>query len=145
MKVESTIRIAAAPEEVYRLVMDPHRLDEWVSVHQDLLEGPDGELAQGSRLTQCLKVAGQRFKVRWEVVEDDCPRHVTWEGRGPMRTHARVVYDFDGDGDGTEFRYVNEYAVPGGAAGRLAGRAVSRTAKREMNRSLDRLKQLLER
>lgn len=144
MKLESTIELDAAPEEVYRLVMDPSRLEDWVSVHQGLIEAPDGELRQGSCLTQRLKVAGQRFKVRWRVVEDDCPRRVVWEGRGPVRTHARVIYELDGRDGGTRFSYVNEYELPGGAAGRLAGRAVTGTAEREMERSLDRLKRLLE-
>lgn len=136
--------IDAPPEGVYRLVMDPHRLDEWVSIHDHLEDAPDGELARGSELTQCLKVAGQRFKVSWQVSEDDCPRRVVWEGHGPVRTRARVVYEFEARDGGTRFSYANEYAVPGGPAGKLAGRAVARAARREMRRSLDRLKNLLE-
>ncbi len=144
MRIEDEVDIDAPPEAVYGLVMDPRRLGDWVSIHHRLEEAPDGELDRGSELTQCVKVAGQRFKVRWRVVEDDCPRRVVWEGRGPVRTHARVIYDLDGRDGGTRFSYVNEYELPGGAAGRLAGRAVTRTAEREMERSLDRLKQLLE-
>jgi carbon monoxide dehydrogenase subunit G len=146
MKVDAETDIRAPAEDVYRLVMDPQRLGEWVSVHQRLEEGPDGELDKGSRMTQCLKVAGQRFRVRWVVVEDDRPKHVVWEGTGPMRTSAKVVYDFEARGDGvTHFSYVNEYVLPGGAAGKLAGRAVSRVATRELERSLERLKKLVER
>ena len=145
MKIEHEVELAAPPEEVYRLVMDPQRLGEWVSVHQDLVEAPEGELREGSRLTQRLKVAGQRFTVRWSVVEDDCPRHVKWEGSGPMRTRALVEYDFAATGGGTRFRYVNEYELPGGAAGRLAVRAVARAATREMERSLERLRDIVER
>ena len=144
MTIESAVDLDAPPEAVYRLVMDPRRLGDWVSVHEELLESPDGELKRGSKLTQCLKVAGRRFRVSWEVTEDDCPRRVVWEGHGPVRTRARVVYDFDARDGGTRFAYLNEYQVPGGPAGRLAGRAVARVAKREMKRSLDRLKELVE-
>lgn len=144
MRIDAEIDVKAPPETVYGLVMDPHRLGEWVSIHEDLLEAPSGELKKGSTLTQCLKVAGRRFKVRWRVAEDDCPHRVVWEGRGPVRTQARVVYEFAERDGGTRFFYANEYELPGGAAGRFAGRAVSRTAEREMERSLDRLKGMAE-
>jgi carbon monoxide dehydrogenase subunit G len=145
MRVERSIEIDAPPEQVYGLVMDPGRLEDWVSIHDALPEAPDGELDAGSTLTQRLRLAGRHFTVRWRVVEDDRPRRVVWEGRGPVRTHARVVYGFDAQNGGTRFSYLNEYELPGGPAGRLAGRAVSRTAQREMKLSLDRLKSLLER
>ena len=144
MRIERTVDIDAPPESVYKVVMDPHRLYEWVSIHEDLPEAPAGELKAGSTLHQRLKIAGQRFSVRWRVVEDDCPRRVVWEGQGPIRTHAQVIYSFERRDGGTRFAYVNEYEIPGGAAGRFAGRAVTRTAEREMDRSLDRLKALLE-
>jgi carbon monoxide dehydrogenase subunit G len=144
MRIERTVDIQAPPERVYGVVMDPHRLDEWVSIHEDLPEAPDGELKAGSTLSQRLRLAGQRFTVRWRVAEDDCPRRVVWEGRGPFRTRAQVVYSFEGRDGGTRFAYANEYELPGGAAGRVAGRAVTRMAEREMDRSLDRLKTLVE-
>ena len=144
MRVGGSIDVAAAPEAVYGLVMDPDRLGDWVSIHDRLMEAPDGELDEGSTLAQCLRVAGQRFTVRWRVTEDDRPRRVVWEGRGPVWTHARVTYDFASQDGGTHFSYTNEYELPGGAAGRLTGRAVSRVAKREIERSLDRLKKLAE-
>jgi carbon monoxide dehydrogenase subunit G len=144
MKVEGSIDMDASPEEVYGLVMDPSRLGDWVSIHDRLVEAPDGELDQNSELAQCLKVAGQRFTVHWHVTEDDRPRRVVWEGRGPLRTRARVTYDFAARDGGTRFSYANEYDLPGGVAGKLGGRAVSRVAKREVKRSLDRLKELAE-
>ncbi len=145
MRVEGSVDVHAPPEAVYELVMDPGRLGDWVSIHDRLLEAPDGELDQGSTLAQCLRVAGTRFTVRWRVTEDDRPRRVVWEGRGPLRTRARVTYDFAGRDGGTQFSYANEYELPGGAAGRLTGRAVSRIARREVDRSLSRLKELAER
>jgi carbon monoxide dehydrogenase subunit G len=145
MKVEGSVDVKAPPETLYQLVMDPERLGDWVSIHDRLVEAPDGELDKGSTLAQCLRVAGRRFTVRWRVTEDDRPRRVVWEGRGPFRTRARVTYDFAGRDGGTHFSYGNEYELPGGPAGRLTGRAVQRIASREVDRSLDRLKELAER
>ena len=141
--VTASIDIDAPRERVYDLVLDPSRLGDWVTIHERFEDAPE-RLEQGSTMTQRLKVAGQGFTVRWTVTEDQRPSRVTWEGNGPARTSARVVYDLDGRDGGTHFSYLNEYELPGGAAGRIAGRAVSAAAGREVEHSLDRLKKLLE-
>ncbi len=145
MKVERSIEIAAPPDVVYDVVMDPARLNEWVTVHKELLQSPDGVLEEGDELAQKLKVAGRGFKVKWTVAKAERPRDVEWEGRGPMGTKARVSYDLEPRGDGTCFNYVNEYELPGGALGKLGAKAVARTAGKEADRTLVRLKGLLER
>ena len=144
MKVERSTDIAAPPERVYEVVMNPRCLEDWVTIHHHLEDAPDGELAKGSELTQCLKLAGQKFKVHWEVVEDDCPRRVVWEGKGPVRSKARVIYELEPNGEGTRFSYTNEYDLPGGMVGRIAGRSVSRVATKETDATLQRLKRLIE-
>ena len=144
MKVERTVRIAAPPERLYDVVMDPSRLGDWVTIHQYLEDAPNGPLKKGSKLTQCLKLAGKKFKVRWTVVENEPCDRVVWEGRGPVASHARVVYGFEGNGDVTTFSYLNEYDLPGGALGRVAGRAVSRVTQKELEGSMRRLKSLVE-
>ncbi len=144
MKVERTVEIAAPPERLYEVVMDPARLEDWVTIHHHLEDAPDGRLRKGSKLTQCLRLAGKKFKVRWTVVENDPCTRVVWEGHGPVASHARVVYEFKGNGDGTTFSYLNEYDLPGGALGRIAGRAVSRVTQKELEGSLQRLRSLVE-
>jgi carbon monoxide dehydrogenase subunit G len=144
MRIARSTDIEAPPERVYELVMDPHRLHEWVTIHDSLIDAPDGELRRGSELTQCLRLAHRRLKVRWTVVEDECPTRVVWEGRGPVHTHARVIYELEPNGQGTRFSYINEYDLPGGALGRLAGRTLSHMTEREVDATLARLKRLLE-
>ena len=144
MRVEREIDIAAPPNVVYELVMDPRRLGDWVTIHQSLEDAPDGQLEQGSTLSQCLKLAGQRLKVRWTVVENDRVRRVVWEGRGPMRSTAKVIYEFAPASGGTRFSYTNEYDLPGGPLGRMAGPMVKRMTIGELEASLQRLRQLVE-
>ena len=144
MRVERTVQIAASPETLYKVVMDPKRLADWVTIHQELEDAPRGQLRKGSKLTQALKLAGRRFKVRWTVVENDPCRRVVWEGRGPVGSQARVEYGFAPHGKGTRFSYVNEYDLPGGPLGRVAGRAVARVTEKELEGSLRRLKSLVE-
>ena len=146
MKVEREIRIDAPPQRVYDVVMDPSRLKDWVTIHHHLEDAPNGSLKKGSKLTQWLKLAGRKFKVRWTVVENDPCKRVVWEGRGPVGSHARVSYQFgDGSGDDcTDFHYMNEYDLPGGPLGRIAGRGVARVTQKELDDTLQKLKSITE-
>ncbi len=144
MKVERSVEVDAPPERVYDVVMDPRRLEDWVTIHHSLDEAPHGPLEAGSELTQCLRLAGRRIHVRWKVVENDPCRRVVWEGKGPVHSHARVIYEFEPNEEGTRFSYTNEYDLPGGPLGRLAGGAVRRVTAKEVDGSLERLKQLVE-
>ena len=144
MKVERKVQIKATPEELYEVVMNPRCLEEWVTIHQYLENAPDGQLRKGSTLTQCLKLAGKGFKVRWTVVENERAERVVWEGKGPVRSKAKVIYEFSADGDGTTFFYANEYDLPGGPVGRIAAPMVKRVTAGELDESLKRLKALVE-
>ncbi len=144
MKVERTIEIDATAQQVYDIVMDASRLGDWVTIHDHLEDAPNGRLKQGSKLTQWLKLAGRRFKVRWTVVENEPCQRVVWEGQGPVGSHARVVYSFAENGQGTRFSYMNQYDLPGGPVGRIAGHAVLRVTEKELDGSLQRLKSLVE-
>lgn len=145
MKVERSIEIAATPERIYAIIMDPACLERWVTIHAALEQAPDGQLERGSELTQRLQLAGRGFTVHWKVIENRPARKVVWEGRGPMRSHAGVTYELTPDGaGGTRFTYTNEFALPGGPLGRVAGPVVRRVTAGELDRSLDRLRSLVE-
>ena len=144
MKIERSIEIDAPPEAVYEVVMDPHRLGDWVTIHAGLHDPPD-EMSEGAELGQSLKVAGQKFKVEWLVAKAVAPRSIRWEGRGPLGTKARVIYELEDRGGSTCFHYTNEYDFPGGPLGKLGARAFERTARREAEKTLANLKGLLER
>ena len=144
MRVERQVDVSAPPERVYDVVMDSARLADWVTIHDHLDGKPPRRLEEGSRLTQYLKLAGRRFRVRWTVVENDPCNRVVWEGRGPVGSHARVEYGFEENGGGTRFSYVNQYDLPGGPLGRLAERTVARATAKELDGSLQRLKALVE-
>jgi carbon monoxide dehydrogenase subunit G len=146
VRAERTVDIAAPPERVYDVVMDPRRLEDWVTIHDHLQDSSPGQLEKGSKLTQCLKLAGRKFKVHWSVVENDPCRRVVWEGRGPVGSRARVMYEFgdSSDSECTDFHYMNEYDLPGGPLGRIAGRGVARVTQKELDETLQKLKAITE-
>ena len=145
-EVSSEIGLEASPEEVWEVVMDPHRLSDWVTTHVALKGDAPSELGEGSTFKQKLKVGGPSFDVTWKVIEADRPRRVEWAGDGPAGSSASVIYELEPHGEGaTKFTYVNDFKLPGGPLGRLAGRTVgAATARREAERSLANLKKLVE-
>jgi carbon monoxide dehydrogenase subunit G len=147
MKVARDITIDAAPEEVWKVLMDPQRLADWVSIHQKLKKAPSGLLNEGDQLTQCLRLMHKNFDVHWKVEQADKPHKAMWDGRGPLRSKAAVVYELKPDGDGgTRFHYENEFKAPMGTLGAFfADRGFARTSEREADKTLANLKSLLER
>ena len=147
MKVERDITISAPPKKVWEVLMDPKRLADWVSIHQKLKSAPNGILTEGDKLTQCLRLMHKNFDVSWKVEQADEPHKAVWEGRGPVRSKAAVVYELEPDGDGgTRFHYMNEFKAPMGPLGSFfADRAFQRTSEREADKTLDTLKGLFER
>jgi uncharacterized protein YndB with AHSA1/START domain len=144
--VKASIDISASPQEVWETVMDPHRLDEWVSIHRRLRDVSDSPLVEGSEMEQQLCLRGVNFNVKWTVVEYDPPHVAVMEGRGPARSKALIRDELTAIDGGTRFDYTNDFSAPGGPLGAAASRVlVGGVPQREANASLRALKQLLER
>jgi uncharacterized protein YndB with AHSA1/START domain len=144
--VRASIEIDAPREKVYDLMLDPSRLDEWVTIHRRVNDHDEGEPREGYEMVQTLCIRGANFKVRWRLTEADRPDHATWEGRGPAHSYARTSFALsDGRNGGTRFDYENEFKAPGGFLGAAASRVlVGGVSDREAKHSLERLKALLE-
>jgi uncharacterized membrane protein len=144
--VTASIEIDAPREKVYDLVLDPSRLDEWVTIHRRVNSRDGGPPRQGYEMNQTLHLRGANFKVSWTLTEADRPDRATWEGRGPAHSYARTSYDLRAlDDDRTRFEYENEFTAPGGFLGAAASRMlIGGVPEREAKRSLERLKALLE-
>lgn len=144
--VTADITIDAPVEEVWKKVMDPDCLREWVSIHKELESADSGPPKQGTKMKQKLSLRGASFHVSWELTECKPCELAKWEGRGPARSTARTEYHLSENGNGgTEFHYVNEFKAPGGPLGKAASKAlVGGLPRREAEKSLAKLKKLLE-
>lgn len=145
-KVAASVQIDAPPEEVWRTVLDPDRLGEWVTIHRKVNEADEGPPRKGFQMQQTLHLRGAHFKVRWTLTEVEEPERATWEGRGPAHSYARTSYRLTAADGGTRFDYENEFHAPGGPLGAAAARAlVGGASEREAKATLKKLKRLLER
>ena len=138
-EVITSITIDAPPERIWEVVMDPHRLGEWVTIHRKLNSASDGEM------DQTLHLRGVNFHVHWELDECEAPTHAIWRGRGPARSHAETEYRLTPEDGGTRFAYRNVFKAPLGPLGAVASRAlVGGLPEREAQQSLRNLKALVE-
>jgi carbon monoxide dehydrogenase subunit G len=146
-EVSATIDIAARPEEIWAVIMDPSRFGDWVSIHRKLCSADDGPLRAGFQVEQRLALRGAPFTVHWTLTELEEPHLGTWEGKGPAGSYARVTNKLQANGDGgTHYEYENQFEAPGGVMGRVASRLlVGGMPEREARKSLQNLKKLLER
>jgi uncharacterized membrane protein len=144
--VNATIEIQAPLEEVWRTVMDPRRLRDWVTIHKSVRDVSENPMQRGASMEQSMAVRGVTFRVHWTLVAVAEPYEAEWEGLGPAHSRARIRYVLNRADDGTTvFEYTNEFHPPGGRLGNVAGRfIVGATSEREATNSLARLKALLE-
>jgi len=137
--------IAASPEAVWEMVMDPRCLGEWVTIHRRLLRADSGPPRVGYEMDQRIHMRGVSLDVHWKLVECQPGHLAVWEGRGPARSRARSEYRLTGENGGTRFDYRNEFHVPLGPFGAIMSRAlVGGMPEREARRTLERLRSHLQ-
>jgi uncharacterized protein YndB with AHSA1/START domain len=143
--VTASTWIAVAPAEVWKLIMDPHRLGDWVTIHRRLVHGDDGPPTVGFQMDQRIHLRGVSLEVHWTLVDVRREELAVWEGRGPARSSARTEYVLTPERNGTRFDYRNEFRTPLGPIGAVVSRAlVGGMPQREARRTLERLRTHLE-
>ena len=143
-QVSTSIVLPASPSEVWKVIMDPERLGDWVTIHRRLDRADGGRVHEGYEMEQHISLRGVEFRVKWELVECRTDERAVWEGRGPAHSRARTEYYLTPDNGGTRFDYHNDFKAPLGPLGAMASRAlVGGLPRREANRSLERLRDLL--
>jgi carbon monoxide dehydrogenase subunit G len=144
--VTVSTQIAASPEQVWEMVMDPSRLHDWVTIHHKLVRADKGPPHVGFKMDQQIHLRGVKLDVHWKLVRCEPGERAVWEGRGPARSRAHTEYVLRAKDGGTHFDYRNEFRPPLGPVGALASRAlVGGIPEREAKHSLDRLREYLER
>jgi carbon monoxide dehydrogenase subunit G len=143
--VSASTDIAAPPEEVWEMVMDPRRLDEWVTIHRKLLYADEGPPRVGYKMDQQLHLRGVNLEVHWRLVDCSPGERAVWQGRGPARSRAQTEYLLNAVDGGTRFDYRNEFHAPLGLVGALVSRAlIGGMPEREAKHTLERLRAHLE-
>ena len=143
--VIAQIDIAAPPQRVWDVVMDPQTTRQWVTIVRDVGPWDDGPPVEGFHMEQRLHLRGVTIKVEWTLQEVQEPTFARWEGKGPARAGAITEYRLRATDRGTHFDYRNEFHTPFGPVGAIAAKAVmGGSPMHEANASLQALKRLIE-
>ncbi len=143
--VIAQIDIAAPPEDVWDVIMDPRTIKSWVTIVRDVGPWDDGPLVKGFRMDQRLHLRGVTFKVEWTLQQVEPPYFARWEGHGPARARAIIEDRLKPTATGTHFDYRNEFHTPFGPMGAIAAKAVmGGIPAHEASASLTALKRLIE-
>ena len=143
--VTASIELPAPAQSVWDLVMDPHQLDRWVTIHRRLIRADSGRARKGFTLDQQIHMRGVTLEVHWELVECKVNELAVWEGRGPARSKAHSEYHLKQENNCTHFDYRNEFHAPLGPLGAIVSRAlVGGMPSREAKRTLERLRDTME-
>jgi uncharacterized protein YndB with AHSA1/START domain len=138
--VTASTLLNASREDVWEMVMDPERLEDWVTIHRKLLHADHGAPRVGYEMDQRIHLRGVNLEVHWKLIDCDACALAVWEGRGPARARARTEYVLTAEDGGTRFDYRNEFRPPLGPVGAIVSRAlVGGIPEREAKRTLDRL------
>ena len=143
--VDVDLFIAAPPEAVWAVALDPERLGDWVTIHRSLGDYDDPPVRKGFRMDQTMTLRGVPLTVEWELVRCDEPSYAEWAGKGPARSRATTSYRLTPQDGGTLFSYHNEFRSPLGPLGAVAQRAIAGDMpESEAIASLERLRKICE-
>ena len=137
--IAETIDLPAPPSEVWAKIADLEQWPAWLTIHSGF---PDGTppLEQGTKFKQKVKIMGMPGEVAWTVetcLQDD---KLELQGKGPMGTSMRTLYDLEEANGGTRVAYEAEF---GGAALAAMAAPLEKESRKGANESLEKLRALL--
>jgi hypothetical protein len=142
----ASIHLEATPAEVWKVVMDPACLGDWVTIHSKLLGADKGAPRVGFAMDQQIHMRGVRLDIHWKLAVCEPAHLAVWKGTGPARSRAHSEYLLAPEDGGTRFDYRNEFRPPLGPFGAVVSRAlVGGMPEREAKRTLSRLRTHMQR
>jgi uncharacterized membrane protein len=140
VKIDFTVEVERAAQEVFDYMIDLARLPEWQSsMVESHAEGP---LAEGVRIAERRRVLGREVENELEVTAFEPPRRFALKAlEGPVR--FTVDHRLVENGSSTLLHVVAK-ADPGTFM-KLAEPLLARRAEQELRSDFDRLKEIVER
>src|SRR2546423_11559995 len=129
--VQRTVQIEASPQETMALLSDASRWPEWYPGMTELhIAAPFPE--EGGKVAFKVKSAGMSMPMTETVLDYQPGKLQLLQMQGMLSGRAR--WELTPEGDGTRLTTTFDYALPGGALGKLPD---SLTAKRMNGKSLE--------
>lgn len=144
-KIDKSIEVSLAREQLFELLTDLDRLPVWSTITVETHGTPRQPIEEGDTFEQTLRVLGRNLQSTWEVTELDRPRKVAYSSQAPGGGLLRMVQSLAESAGGTRVDVELDYELPGGFVGELFDSAYAeRRNERELEHSLHNLKELAE-
>ena len=137
--ITKSTEIPAPPEEVWAVINDTGRSEEWQTIHAGFPDGSPGTLGPDSEFRQKVKIMGMPGEVKWKVTEHQEPSRLKLDGEGPMGTTLSTAFSIEGQDGSTNFTYETEFG--GAALAPMAG-ALEKESEKAAQESMEKLKAL---
>lgn len=142
MRVEESIYISARREEVWPLVSDPRRMDEFMDGVRYWTVPGEPVTGFRARFATRMRVGSAEIGGVVEVIEFDPPHEVAWTSITGIDQRGRwILRSIEG---GTKVTLRFGYQAPGGILAVIASRIGAPMVRGHIRRSLVALKRLLE-
>lgn len=141
-RIEQTVELPAAPQDVWDVAADPARFGEWLTMHRAWQGDPPESIAAGDTVTAVVAVAELPFTIVWTVQEYTPPSAVRLSGTGLAGVAVSIALEIAPAGAGGSTAAIG-VQFDGQLVEGPIGQAVERAARQELQASADRLRELL--
>lgn len=141
--VQSNVQLNASPQETMALLNDAKRWPEWYPGMTEIdVEAPFPR--EGSKVVFKVKSAGLTMPITETVVDYQPDKLQVLQMEGMLSGRAR--WELTPNGEGTRLTTTFDYALPGGAFGRIADALIAkRMNAKALEEALRNFKALVER
>ncbi|ASF10273.1 hypothetical protein NBRGN_010_00770 [Nocardia brasiliensis NBRC 14402] len=131
-----------APGRVWTVLTDPHRFEEWLTVHTKWKELPPAQLSAGATMTEVLSIMGMANTITFTVVDYDAPTTTKFSGTGMAGAQISFTLTVTPQGDNNSLVTIDAEFISQMMVGAIGG-AIERASTRELDASLTNLAGLL--
>ena len=145
MKVEQSIEISAAPEEIWPFMVDPEKIPMWFDSFKKCEYAGEKRTGIGTAYYVEEKVPGPLRKINFEAAQWNEHENLTLEMTSGQNVSSYAIrWDMQGTPSGTTFHFVEEVGMPFGVIGKILGVLGQGTADKMVAGMLVKLKHLSE-
>jgi uncharacterized protein YndB with AHSA1/START domain len=134
--ISESTELPAPPERVWTAVSDLSTWPQWQTVHQGFPDG-EPELSEGTTFKQKVTIMGMPGEVNWTVASLEENKRLELQGKGPMGTTMRTLYELAAENGGTRVNYEAEF---GGAALAAMAAPLEKASRQGAQESLEKLR-----